>query len=191
MVVRGSQRIESDEAVPLRREPSLLDDATDDESIRLITPKNNCWTDAGDAVATTRTSPIVALPHERNRLKPWERKFISQRGVDGFPSLGIILRRRGLEATIVDWVTSAETVGENKVRLLIRSDRRSGELPVMLVKRGAPSFMGRQRRWGMIDQQAKNDPHIKMNERDKTTLAYVRLSAGWRTSEKDQDATWA
>src|SRR5712691_4779720 len=124
---------------------------------------------------------MVAHPHDRDRPRLWQRESIDQLALEECPGFGIILRRRGLEVTIVDCVTSVETVRENEVRFLvlhISFERRACE--TKLVKRGALLCRGRRRR--AIHRQAKNPPHIKTNEKD--VAIYIRLSAGTRTPEK-------
>jgi len=72
---------------------------------------------------------------------------------------------------------SVDTVGANEARFL-SLDRKAGEPKV--VQGCASSCIGRRRR--MIDRKVKNNPDMKTKERDK--MGYVRLCAGWQSSEK-------
>jgi hypothetical protein len=124
---------------------------------------------------------IVFLPHDKGRSRPRQRKFIGRSTVEGGSISGITLRRRGLEATIVDCAASVETVGANEACFLTLHsslDWKAGKPKA--VQRCALSCIGRRRR--MIDRKAKNDPDMKMNESDK--MGYDRLSVGWQSSGK-------
>ena len=133
-------------------------------------------------VETTRLNrSIVALPHDKDRSRHWQRKFVDRPTVEEGSISGITLRWRGLEATIVDCAASVETVGANEACFpTFRSslDEKAGKPKA--VQRRALSCIGRRRR--IIDRKAKNDPDMKMNESDR--MGYERLSVRWQSSEK-------
>lgn len=127
-----------DAAVRPWRERSLLAVAVRDEAIELMKLEKFCWTDAASVeVEVTRPNNlIVALPHETDRPRLWRTKSVDLPGVEGGLGLGIMLRLRGLDATIVDRSTRTETVGEqNETRFpSVRGtplSRRAGKLKVV------------------------------------------------------------